>query len=83
MRMACRDARVSYRSFSAGELSKEARTALMVSIGRISELPIYIDDRATVNATESVRWRNGTRFDWRLLITCNYFGRKATIGLHR
>ena len=56
MRMACRDARVSYRSFSAGELSKEARTALMVSIGRISELPIYIDDRATVNATE-LRWR--------------------------
>jgi replicative DNA helicase len=28
----------------------------MVSIGRISELPIYIDDRATVNATE-LRWR--------------------------
>ena len=56
MRMACRDARVSYKSFSEGKLSSEARTALMASIGKIAELPIYIDDRATVPATE-LRWR--------------------------
>lgn len=56
MRMACREARVSYKSFAAGKLSEDARSALMASIGRISELPIYIDDRATVPATE-LRWR--------------------------
>lgn len=56
MRMVCRDARVSYKSFSEGRLSNEARAALMASLGRVSELPIYIDDRATVPATE-LRWR--------------------------
>jgi len=56
MRMACREARVSYKSFSAGKLPEDARAALMASIGRISELPIYLDDRGTVNATE-LRWR--------------------------
>lgn len=56
MRLACRDARVSYKSFSEGKLSDEARSALMASLGRVSELPIYIDDRATVPATE-LRWR--------------------------
>jgi replicative DNA helicase len=56
MRMACRDARVSYSSFSSGRLSSEARAALMSSIGKVSALPIYIDDRATVTGTE-LRWR--------------------------
>jgi replicative DNA helicase len=56
MRMACRDARVAYKSFSEGKMSADARSALMASIGRISELPIYIDDRGAVAATE-LRWR--------------------------
>lgn len=56
MRMVCRDARVSYKNFSEGRLSDHARSALMASLERISELPIYIDDRATVPATE-LRWR--------------------------
>lgn len=56
MRMACRDARVSYKSFSEGKLSSDARSALMASLGRVSRLPIYIDDRATVSAAE-LRWR--------------------------
>src|SRR5262249_3998245 len=56
MRMVCRDARVSYTNFSEGRLSDDARSALMASLGRISKLPIHIDDRATVPATE-LRWR--------------------------
>jgi replicative DNA helicase len=52
MRMACREARVPYKNFSEGKLSSEARSALMAGIGRISELPIYIDDRATIPAME-------------------------------
>lgn len=56
MRMACRDARVAYKSFSEGRMSADARSSLMASLGRISELPIYIDDRGAVAATE-LRWR--------------------------
>ncbi len=56
LRLACREARVSYHQICVGWLSREDTSRLFAALERVTELPIWIDDRPTMLAHE-LRWR--------------------------
>jgi replicative DNA helicase len=56
LRMICREGHVDYHRLVSGKLSREGWTEAVAAIGRVTQLPIYIDDRSRVSARD-LRWR--------------------------
>jgi replicative DNA helicase len=56
MRIACRQARVNYQRLTAGTLGREARDNFTRVLADVRQLPIWIDDRTAVRASD-LRWR--------------------------
>ena len=56
LRLACREAGVSYHRLCSGWLSSADTSKLCAAIARIGQLPIWIDDRPAMSALD-LRWR--------------------------
>jgi len=56
LRLACRDAGVSYSRVCSGFMSRSDLRALCAAIPRISKLPFWIDDRPALSS-QDLRWR--------------------------
>ncbi|MGD1156157.1 MAG: replicative DNA helicase [Terriglobia bacterium] len=56
LRIVCREARVDHHKMRTGFLSTEEQNRLVEALARISKLPIWIDDRPGLSASD-IRWR--------------------------
>jgi replicative DNA helicase len=56
LRVICREGHVDYHRLVSGKLSREGWIEAIAAIGRVTRLPIYIDDRSRVSARD-LRWR--------------------------
>jgi replicative DNA helicase len=56
LRMVCREARVDHHKMRTGFISMEEQYRLVEALARISKLPIWIDDRPGLSASD-IRWR--------------------------
>jgi replicative DNA helicase len=56
LRLACREGRVDFQALVSGRLGDGGWDVLVQAVSRIGELPIWIDARPVVRATE-LRWR--------------------------
>lgn len=56
LRLACRHGRIDLSALTSGRADKEVWSELTPAIAAVSQLPIYIDDRPRVRASD-LRWR--------------------------
>jgi replicative DNA helicase len=56
LRLACLEGRVDFQALQSGKLTDAGWSSLTPALGRISQLPIWIDARPVVKAAE-LRWR--------------------------
>jgi len=56
LRMICREGHVDFHRLVSGKLSSDGWAEAIAAIGRVTQLPIYIDDRSRVSARD-LRWR--------------------------